>query len=103
MAVYRIYYVFDSDLVDEKYEKFDGVDFSYDADIEDVKDWFIWDYKKRLDLDLCNSSEIKELLDEMDLVGEFDWNKALGKNYHSIRNYFKNEAMEWYVKEHEED
>ena len=91
-------YVFDSDYADdEAYEIYDGEDFDYEVDEEDIKDWYIWDYKKRLDLDLCNISELKDLLDEMDHNGEFSWDKALKKTYDEIKDYYKTEAMEWFI------
>lgn len=101
--MYEIDYVFDSDyVVEEKFEKYDGREFTYELGIDEVKYFFAEDYIKRLQLD-ADEYDIVNLLDEMEYNGEFDWVKVLKKDYENIKEHYKREAMEWYAEQHDED
>lgn len=95
-------YEFDSDYADnEEYEIYDGDNFVYKVDLEDIKDTLITDYLKRTDNEHITSTALIEVLDMLDYEQLINWFKILEDkdNIEFFTNYYKNDAMRQFIED----
>lgn len=95
----RLWYEFDSDYVDEEeYSQYDGDEFHYDISFEDAKDQVSFELSKVIESN--HYLAILDALNELDAEECIDWLKIIEKWEDELLSWFKDDAMDYFVKTH---
>ena len=92
----KITFEFDSDYVDDKYSCYNGIEFVYEIDDEDIK----------YDLVACECKREEIEINKLDVITIMDnlycWDSILENEdtIDFIREKYMSEAMNWYADEH---
>lgn len=93
----KLYYVFDSDYVEEEFEIYDGDEFVYEIQDEEAKEYIAELYKNQLEAEWSAFSIIFEMLDQLDNEGWINWLELFDHFYDELRENFIGDAMDWYA------
>ena len=95
----RLWYEFESDYVDEEeYSQYDGDEFHYDIDYDDAKDQVAYGLSKIIESN--HYLDILDALNELDGEELFDWNLAIEKWEDELLDWWKTDAMDYFVENH---
>lgn len=97
----KLNYVFDSDYIEEKlYEDYDGEDFVYEVDTEEIKEFVSRLYMNILSRDSENEMIIKDFIDELEYEDLINWKDVIKSFDHEIKLNYMNEAMHDFIDKH---
>lgn len=101
----KLWYQFNSRCVKKDgYERYDYDEFDYELDLYDVKFDIVYNYLKiTKNLDNCKLRAVIEVLDEMEKCEEINWEDIIKNNEDMIMDDYREEAMEYFVEQHQDD
>ena len=89
----KLYYVFDSDYVEKGYESYEGIEFEYELNDLEAKE-FVAEYYTGAHGEV---EVVLDVLEQLDYEGLLNWVQVLDTFYDTLRKKYIADAMQWYA------